>query len=118
MNLDGLDRQFSVLVRQRSDWTCAVCGRCYEGDPEELHCSHFYHRVHHAVRFDFENCDALCWECHQYMDLHPAEHDAWKLGQLGPERFEALRLRAQQVVKLDLKLVRANFKQFNSRRAA
>jgi uncharacterized Fe-S center protein len=110
MDLTSLDREFSRLVRIRAEWTCANCGRCFEDCPEELHCSHFHHRMHKSVRFDYDNCDALCWECHQYFDLHPAEHSNWKLAQLGPARFEALREKARQIVRLDRKSVRANFK--------
>jgi hypothetical protein len=107
MNCGPLDREFSLLVRRKADWSCARCGKCLEDRPGELHCSHFHGRRHKSVRFDFDNCDAFCWECHGYFDQHPAEHASWKLAELGAERFEALQARARQIAKIDLKQVRA-----------
>ena len=112
MDMTTLDREFSLLVRSLSDWICTRCGRNFASRPEELHCSHFHSRRHMAVRFDFDNCDALCWECHDYFDHHPAEHAAWKLEQLGCERFDALQESARRIVKLDKKSVRANLRNF------
>jgi hypothetical protein len=34
------------------------------------------------------------------------EHAAWKISQIGPERFEALRLRANTVKKVDKEEIR------------
>ena len=118
MNLTPLDREFSLLVREKAGWTCARCARLFEGAREELHCSHFWSRVNKSVRFDPENCDALCWECHYRFDQHPAEHREWKLAKMGPERFDALSDRARMIVRLDWALVRATIKALRSNRAA
>jgi hypothetical protein len=113
MNFTSLDREFSLRVRERSGWICALCGEDYSDRPEELHCSHFHHRVHHSVRFDFDNCDAFCWQCHHRMEMHHAEYSEWKAMQLGEDRFEALSLRAHKIEKLDRKTVRTNIRNFN-----
>jgi uncharacterized CHY-type Zn-finger protein len=66
-----------------------------------LHCAHFHSRVNKSVRFDSENCDALCFECHDYFDHHPIHYRDWKVARLGQERFDALASRAREVVKID-----------------
>jgi hypothetical protein len=104
MNFATLDREFSLFIRARSYWTCDRCGRDFEGAKELLHCSHFYSRRNKSVRFDSDNCDALCFECHDYFGLHKADYEGWKQIRLGWEKFDALRRRASVVCKLDSSL--------------
>lgn len=104
--MDRLDREFSILVRSRANWKCARCGDEFNGDSDLLHCSHFHSRRHKATRFDLENATALCWQCHGYLDLHPAVHKIWKLMQIGEKRYEALAKRANTIAKLDLMAIR------------
>ena len=105
--LDSLDREFSVFIRSRDNWTCQRCGRDFWNSRDYLHTSHFVGRANKATRFDPDNCDALCWECHEEFHAHPEAHKAWKLFRLGPERFEALQVRKRQVVKVDAEAIRA-----------
>ena len=46
-----------------------------------------------SVRYDDDNCEALCYGCHSYLGGNPNEHHEYKLEKLGEERFEALRER-------------------------
>lgn len=94
---------FSRYVKQR-DWSCTRCGTRFA-----LEASHFHGRAKMAVRWDEDNVDAHCVWCHRHLTIHPNEHRDWKLGQLGPERFEALRQRAN-TIKPDLDEVEANIK--------
>lgn len=99
--LRDLDAKFSVLVRMRAGWRCEACGRDFSSNRAELHCSHFWSRWNHAVRFDLENCDAICASDHEFFGLHRNEFKKWKRDRLSDERYEALRLRSQKVVKVD-----------------
>jgi hypothetical protein len=102
MTIHEYDRMFSRLIRARANWTCARCGKLFLSDRSQLQCSHFHSRRLKSVRFDPENAEALCWLCHHHLDEHPCEHEEWKRQRLGKARFEALRLRAHQIVKIDL----------------
>ncbi len=106
MKIHDLDRMFSRLIRARAGWTCAYCGNNFDWDHSKLGCSHFHSRRLHSVRFDPENAEAMCFQCHYYLDTHPPVYEEWKRQQLGEERFEALRLRSQQTAKVDLVAIR------------
>jgi hypothetical protein len=102
VTIHDFDRMFSRLIRTRANWTCAYCDKSFHWAHSRLECSHFHGRRLKSVRFDPENAEALCWECHRYLDTHPRLHEEWKRKRLGGERFEGLRLRAQMIVKPDL----------------
>lgn len=100
--LKKADKEFSKFIRGR-DGKCVRCGKTY---PEvQLQNSHFWGRVKKNVRFDPENCDALCATCHYWGDgkrgIIPWEEEKqgeymdFKIKQLGQERYDALRVRAQ-----------------------
>jgi len=95
------DKLFSDLVRKRDSWTCQVCGKVYPPPTQALHAAHFWGRRKESVRFDLDNADALCFFHHQNFEQHPEEHRAWKLKQLGQDRFDALTVRANTPKKRD-----------------
>ena len=96
------DRLFSLLVRTWAGWCCEYCQKDFSSRKHELECSHFWPRRHKGTRYDRENCDSLCHECHQW--FHTAtgrwEYERWKKKLLGEERFEALAWRARAITKL------------------
>lgn len=94
VKLDPADTAFSKYLRAQAKWTCARCGRHAEG--QGLHAAHFHARRKESVRFDEENVDALCANCHRHFTHHYEEHKAWKLAQLGQDRYDLLALRANQ----------------------
>ena len=102
--LHDLDRVFWRLIRARAKWICAYCGKTYS-NRSLLQCSHFHSRRLHSVRFDPENCECMCFQCHHVLDTHPCIYEGWKRLQLGEERFEALRLRSLLVVKPDVQKI-------------
>jgi 5-methylcytosine-specific restriction endonuclease McrA len=102
VTIHDYDRMFSQLIRARANWICARCQKSFAFDRPLLQCSHFHSRRLKSVRFDPENAEALCWRCHHHLDAHPQEHVGWKRQRLGEERFEALRVRAQRIGKVDL----------------
>jgi hypothetical protein len=92
VKLDAADQAFSKYVRTVAGWKCARCGRYAEG--QGLHAAHFHARRKESVRFDLENVDALCANCHRHFTNNYNEHKEWKLEQLGQEKYALLMLRA------------------------
>ena len=89
------DKVFSDAVRVRDKWTCQRCSRYYpKGKRQGLHCSHFYGRAKYSTRFDFDNAEALCYGCHQYLGSHPEEHRKHKMIKVGKTKFYKLTLRS------------------------
>lgn len=101
MKIRQTDKLFSQFIRQRDGWRCTRCGKQFTPPTQGLHCAHFWGRRKESVRFDPENADALCWGDHSHFEQHPEEHRAWKLKQLGQERFDRLTLRANTPRKRD-----------------
>lgn len=89
---DPADAAFSNYVRTSAGWKCARCGRMATG--QGLHAAHFHARRKESVRFDLENVDALCANCHRHFTNHYNEHKEWKLEQLGQDKYDMLMLRA------------------------
>jgi len=87
------DVAWSKYIRTRDNWTCVRCSKQYTPPTAALHCSHFWSRGNWSVRFDEENCDALCYGCHSYLGGNPVEHYKHKLAQLGQEKMDALEQR-------------------------
>jgi len=65
------DKYFSLCVRERADWTCQRCHRQYEYKAQGLHCSHYFGRANHSVRFHELNAFAHCFGCHQKLGANP-----------------------------------------------
>ena len=89
------DKVFSDAVRTRDKWSCQRCNKYYpSGKRQGLHCSHFYGRAKYSTRFDFDNAEALCYGCHQYLRSHPEEHRKHKMIKIGKSTFQKLTLRS------------------------
>jgi len=95
---DKLDILFSQYVRFR-DKVCQRCGG------KAQHCAHFHGRAKRSVRWDEDNCCALCFGCHQFLDSHPLEKVEFFKARLGEERFDKLNSRMRQVQKPDKELL-------------
>lgn len=102
---------FSDMVRERAGWKCIRCGRDCSERRGLLHCSHFWAVGFTATRFDFDNCDALCYVCH-YGQMRTGweynkqgEYREFMLNKLGARAYEALEQKARSSKKLlDAKL--------------
>lgn len=108
IKIDPADKIFSKYIRVR-DGRCVRCKREGEYDKQGLQIkglqnSHFWGRKNESTRFDPENCDSLCYGCHQYFHGNPYEHVKWKKKRIGEERFKALELRHNLYMKKDRKL--------------
>ena len=95
IKVDKLDILFSKYIRLRD----RVCQRC--GGSTGLGCSHYHGRRKQSVRYDEENCMALCWGCHSYLGANPLEHTEFMIKRLGQERFDMLTHRANIPQKID-----------------
>lgn len=105
VKLDKADKYFSLYVRNRDNWTCQRCGKKYEEGSPSLQNSHYFGRTKESVRFDPQNCDALDFGCHRYWEKEDREgYRAFKVKQLGQKAFDALTVRACQLVKKDRKM--------------
>lgn len=96
---DKFDEVFSFLVRERADWRCERCGRCFKHDHGRLHCSHIFGRAKASIRIHRDNALAHCGFCHEHLEQHPiefAEHAREKLGQ---HRYDRLRVMAGKPTK-------------------
>jgi hypothetical protein len=108
VRIDPADRLFSEYIRRR-DGRCMRCGRPGTGEHGivGLQCSHFFGRSKESTRFDAENCDVLCFGCHQYWGSTDREaYREFKLKQLGQRRFNLLAIRAHTYQKKDRKMAR------------
>ncbi len=83
MKLTIADQAFSLCVRERADWCCERCHRPYpDRKGAGLHCSHYFGRRNHAVRYDPLNAACLCFGCHNYADDNHHIYAEWKHWQL------------------------------------
>lgn len=100
------DVAFSSYIRSRDDWRCLACGiksKDYSRNRQGLHCSHFWGRGRENVRFDPDNCVALCTYHHRlwgHGDGHK-EYEEFMINRLGWKVFDDLTLRAHFTKKRD-----------------
>lgn len=99
-----LDKLFSQYIRARANWRCERCGN--KPAKRGLHTHHHIRRRNHSVRWDPDNCFALCYGCHQYLSEHPEEDRQFAMSKLGDDRYQMLRARANIVTKPDMEAIR------------
>ena len=109
------DKLFSRCIRERSGWKCERCGGQYEEGTQALHNSHFHGRAKWGVRFNPDNCEALCYGCHMYLTAHPVEHTRRMEEKLGDGAFEILLEKARDTslgreAKRSEKEIRAHYR--------
>lgn len=106
IKLDPADIAFSRYIRLRDDFTCQRCLKEYDEKAQGLHNSHYFGRGSENTRFDPENCDSLCWGCHQFWGSQDKEaYRDFKIRQLGQKGFDDLVVRSKLKCKKDRKLV-------------
>jgi hypothetical protein len=98
--LDKCDEIFSKQIRERDGWRCVRCRRSFAHSPWLLHNSHFFGRSNKATRYSFDNCDAVCWQCHPIWEADKnGDYKLFKIEQLGREAYEALERRARSIIR-------------------
>jgi len=106
IKLDRADTVYSEYIRIKKGRRCARCGKRGIGTKGiyGLDNSHFFSRKNESTRFYDDNCDPACTNCHAYWESHKTEYEAFKLKQLGQERFNLLVLKKNTYQKKDRKL--------------
>lgn len=106
IRIDPADVTFSKAIRTRDEWICQRCHTDYKKrNHRGLECSHYFGRGRENIRFDPENCDALCTGCHQVWGSDDKEgYRNFKIKQLGRNGFDKLMLRANTIKKRDRKM--------------
>lgn len=96
---------YSKYRRIKSDGICAyqVTDKCKlrggKWDIREMDVSHFHSRRKFNVKFSDLNTDPSCKMCHKYFGEHKTEFEAWKLKQLGEEKFNQLLVASRVTVR-------------------
>lgn len=92
-SLRTADTKWSAWIRNR-DGRCLRCGTW-----NDLTNSHFHGRANSGTRFNPDNCDTFCLECHEFMETKKGinqEYWLFKYYQLGQERMDILEDLAQE----------------------
>ena len=97
------DKLFSNYVRwSRDEGKCQRCGTQYHPPTNALHCSHYFTRAKKSVRFDLDNCKALCYGCHAYFEARKnSEYQDFMIDRLGEDGYQKLVDKANSVMKFD-----------------
>lgn len=96
--IDKRDTVFSKIIRLRAKWNCERCGKYFQFG-HGLQASHFFSRRHKSTRWDFDNCAAHCFACHQHLGGNPIDFTNWIRKYLGDGRYEILQEKHQRIVK-------------------
>lgn len=94
------DSNFSRYIRTKSNWKCEICGKDCSNEHNKLECAHYHGRRKESVRFDSENCHALCKSCHKKTHKDKDLFTSFVKSKLG-KRFDLLTLRANTPQKKD-----------------
>ena len=93
---DHADERFSKFILARDLLCFFGCGK----KPTDN--SHYWNRGNSATRYDPDNCDGACRECHTlYGEDKKGLYKTLKIRQLGLRAFEALERKARGTMKRD-----------------
>ena len=98
-----LDILFSEYIRKKAKGICERCGRNMGW--KNLDCSHFHGRRKMSVRYNEQNCSALCKGCHRFFTENPAQHTDFFIKRLGEKEYKKLMLDADIPKQPDYKLL-------------
>lgn len=106
---DDLDHEWRWAVRERDGWKCQgrtiYCkteGRVFIPPTKALHASHFFGRRSRSTRWNLDNGDSQCAQCHKWFGENPHDHTAWKCARMTEGDYDALVLLAHQSIKWTL----------------
>jgi hypothetical protein len=82
---------FNAYIRARDKGKpCISCGK-----PKDLQAGHFYSvRMYDGLRFNEDNCHGECAGCNAFDDMHLLSYVTNLVERIGRERYEELRLKA------------------------
>ena len=104
----ALDKLFSEVIRLRANGFCEHCGKWVK--VEGIVASHYYGRIRKSVRWDEDNVQGICNQCH--LDFHNDHMDYfnWLYIRLGAERLCSLADKAETIMKFDYESLRESLK--------
>lgn len=107
-HVKALDKLMSELIRLRANGFCEHCGKWVKF--EGIVASHFYGRIRKSVRWDEDNVQGICNQCH--LDFHNDHMDYfnWLYIRLGAERLCSLADKAETIMKFDYESLRESLK--------
>ena len=97
MKRDAADAAFSLAVRKRDNWTCRRCHKAYPEKSQGLHAAHIFSRSIKRTRHDMDNGLSCCYGCHSWGHRNPLEFHEWARKEIGPRKYDALKLRASRL---------------------
>lgn len=103
IRIRAADRLFSKYIKLRDKGLCQYNFKCFKGTSGSDN-SHFQKRRKESVRFDPNNCDLSCRQCHFFIENDPIGQrtlEEWKKKQLGETEYKKLILRANQYKRRD-----------------
>lgn len=108
------DKYFSQWIRLR-DKQCVRCHSKVEfneqGLPISHQASHFWGRGKESTRFEPDNVDTLCMACHmKWGGDDREEYKAFKIKQLGLQRYKSLDVQAHTLCKKDREMQKIKWK--------
>ena len=107
-----LDEITSLYVRTQKNFTCERCGKHIEPPTNQIQCSHFHSRSLRSVRYELDNLDCLCSDCHWFFEKRKTtDYTDWKLKKLGKKRFEALKRKAYRSSEIKIGVLTQTEKQ-------
>lgn len=87
---DKNDDLFSIMIRERDGNKCCFCIKSADQGWRMTN-SHFWGRSDKHNRFNVNNCDTLCFDCHQKNESNKqGVYKTWKLKQLGKKLYDEL----------------------------
>ena len=113
IKIDARDRWYSLLIRERAENRCEVCG-----NTETIQCAHIQGRRSRATRWHPDNALCLCYSHHRYFTERPAEFTEFVKNKIGEHRLASLIIlskTAPRYRKHDLEEIRLNLKAAHER---
>ena len=99
-----LDKVFSLYIRLRDSkpfgykaFKCISCGKIKPFSKAD--CGHYYSRAKMSTRYDEENCNSECSSCNRFSADHLDGYRENLIAKIGQQRFDLLRVRANQTKK-------------------
>ena len=97
VKIKASDKWFSRCIRERTAWTCEVCGSVHEEGSQGLQCSHYFGRRANALRWAKDNAFAMCWGCHQKLGSNPDYFRLWAVNKVGQGMIDILREKREDI---------------------
>lgn len=104
-----LDILTSRIVRAR-DKKCVTCGKY-----QNLQCSHFYSRRYLIIRFNLQNCNAMCANCNKRHNYNPLPYMRYMRKHYGPQVVEELHELRMSLEKVTDEQLRELYEEYRAR---